>query len=605
MDRVSLYALAVLAGTVPAGPHVRDACARHERDRATAEARGLRWDAGLANRAIDFFPDVLRLAGGEHEGKPFELHDWQAFVVGSLFGWQKGEYRRFRIGYIEAGKGAGKSPLGAGLAIYMTIADNEPRSEAYMAAVDKEQATIPFRDAIAMIKLSDELAAEFSLSGGEGKEWHAAHLGSGSLIKPISSESTGKGKSGYRPHFVLLDEVHEHPTNAMVEFMTKGTKGRRQPLIVMITNSGVNRQSVCFEYHTYGASVAAGTITDDSFFSYICAVDEKDNPFTDDPDPVLGYPLSWAKANPSIGVTFQPSYLEGEIARARGMPSSESLARRLNFCQWVDATNPWIDGDLWRACEKEPGEFPADDELKERPCFLSLDLGSKRDLAAKARTWPDDNGGFDAAVEFWTPGDTLEERERSDRVPYRAWVTGEHLNAVAGRSLDFAYIAKSVSEDVARFNVVGLAFDQWRIEDFQRELDDVGIESWIAEWDAKDERWVERDKKQPGEGLMLIRHGQGFGGGANQSTLWMPRSIGVTEDAIMQGKLRVLFNPVLRWNSASAVLESDATGNKKWEKRKSTGRIDGIVALSMAIGAATNVPAPEESVYATEGIFSP
>jgi phage terminase large subunit-like protein len=315
---VTVYARAVVDGSVIAGPHVRDTCARHLRDLKDGARRGLRWNPALANRVCEFYPDVLRLAGGKHEGQPFHLHDWQAFVVGSLMGWQKGEARRFRIAYIETGKGSGKSPLGAGLGVYCSVADGEARSEGYFAAVDKDQAAIPFKDAVAMIRLSDELSAEFAFSGGINREFNAAHLPSGSFLRPISSEAQGRGKSGYRPHFVLLDEVHEHPTPAMVEFMIKGTKNRVQPLVVMITNSGVDRTSVCFDYHTYGAKVAAGEIEDDSFFSYICAVDEKDDPFTDPIDPDLGYPRSWAKANPSIGVTFQPDYLEREMTRARG-----------------------------------------------------------------------------------------------------------------------------------------------------------------------------------------------------------------------------------------------------------------------------------------------
>lgn len=505
-------------------------------------------------------------------------------------------FRRFQLAYIETGKGSGKSPLGAGIGIYCTVADGEARSEGYFAAVDKDQAAIPFKDAVAMIKLSDELSAEFQFSGGENREYNAAHLPSGSWLRPISSENTGRGKSGYRPHFVLLDEVHEHPTNAMVEFMIKGTKNRTQPLVVMITNSGIDRTSVCFDYHTSGARIAAGELEDDSFFSYICATDEDDDPMSDPIDPALGYPTSWAKANPSIGVTFGPEYLEREITRARGMPSIESVTRRLNFCQWVDAFNPWIDGDLWRQCEKEEWTPPTD-----RPCFLALDLSSKRDLCALATVSRDTEGGFDAELRFWTPAETLQEREKSDRAPYGAWSKGGHLDAVPGRSIDYAYIAKHVAGLVGSRTVSALAFDQWRIEDFQRELDAIGVANWIAEWDEKEERWIEQGKKFPGQGLMLLRHGQGFSGGASPHSLWMPRSIGALEDAVMVGKLRVRYNPVLRWNSASAVLETDATGSKKWEKRKSTGRIDGIVALSMGVGAATASPTTtSKSIYATQ-----
>jgi phage terminase large subunit-like protein len=167
-------------------------------------------------------------------------------------------------------------------------------------------------------------------------------------------------------------------------------------------------------------------------------------------------------------------------------------------------------------------------------------------------------------------------------VHYEEWVSRGFLEAVPGRALKYPFVAKSVAEDLGKFNIVALAFDQWRAEEFRDELNNIGVESYVWEGPEKPE----------GQGLKLVRHAQGFGGGASQSSLWMPRSIGKLEELVMAGKLKVRFNPVLRWNSASAVMEQDATGNKKWEKRKSTGRIDGIVALCMAIGALFGVPAP-------------
>ena len=611
VDHATAYARGVVARRIIAGPHVRDACARHLRDLKEGRARGLRWDTGAADRVYRYFRTVLRLNGGEHEGELFALQPSQAFIIGSLFGWMRADgTRRFRTAFVEQGKGSGKSSLAAGIGHYMTGADGEARAETYAAATNREQAGVLFRDAVAMARQAPALQDRITFSGGVGREYNIAYLASGSFFRPISSESSGAGKSGTRPHCALLDEIHEHPTNAMVEFLRAGTKGRRQALIFMITNSGVDRNSVCFEYHTYATKVVAGEIADDSFFGYVCAIDDgslagypADDPFTDVPDKKIGYPRSWLKANPLLGATIQPSYLEEQVRQAKGMPGKESIVRRLNFCEWVDAATPWIDGDLWRACEVSAAEFPSDDDLRERPSFLALDLSSKRDLTALAQVWPDDAGGFDARVWYWTPADTLAERETSDRAPYRAWVTGGHLEAVPGRSIDYAYVARHVAELAGRSTIVGLAFDQWRMEDFQRALDGVGLDAWVAEWDAGGARWLERDRTQPGDGLMMLRHGQGFGGGANGSSLWMPRSIGNLEDAILRGTLRVLLNPVLRWNSASAVLESDAQGNRKWEKRKSTGRIDGIVCLSMAIGAASGVAAPTESVYERAGIL--
>lgn len=575
---MTAYAERVRDGEVIAGPHVRDACARHLRDLEAGPDRGLKWDEDQVAWAIGFFRDVLRLNGGAHEGQPFELHEAQAFIVGSLWGWRREDgTRRFRVAFVETGKGSGKSPLAAGLGILCAVADQEPRAEVYAAAVDKDQAGILFRDAVAMARQSPEIEQRVTFSGGQGREYNMAFLESGSFFRPISSESSGRGKSGFRPHCVLLDEIHEHPTNAMVEFLRAGTKGRRQPLIFMITNSGVDRTSVCFEYHEYGRKVAAGEVEDDSFFSYICALDEGEDPFTDEADPALGYPRSWLKSNPLLGVTFGPSYLEEQVRQARGMPSKESIVRRLNFCQWVDAENPWIDGDMWRSCEV--------DELPELvgPGFLALDLSSKRDLTAAARIVREGDTLY-AEMRFWTPADSVHERETKDRAPYSAWIRDGYLIAVPGRAIDYGFVVRDLADWLSE-DGAALTFDQWRIEDFQRALDDAGIDAWL--WDGEG---------SAGHGLRMVRHGQGFGGGGADKSLWMPRSISELETAILTGRLKVRRNPVLTWNSASAVLETDASENKKWTKRKSTGRIDGIVTLSMAVGLAMSpveeAPAP-------------
>jgi phage terminase large subunit-like protein len=548
------------------------------------------WDVEEVAWVVGFFRDVLRLNGGEHEGQPFVLEPWQVFIVGSLFGWKRKAtgYRRFRVAFIETGKGSGKSPLAAGIALKCLVADGEPRAEVYAAAAKKDQAKVMFRDAVAMVKQSPALSSRLTLSGGEGNEQNIAHLASGSFFRPISSESQGRGQSGPRPHCAVLDEVHEHPTNSTVEFMRAGTKGRRQALIVLITNSGVGRSGVCWDHHEYATKVAAGDAEDDSYFGYVCGLDEGDDPLND--------PSCWPKANPSMGVTFPPSYLEELVREARGMPSKAAKVLRLNFCVWVEAENPWIDGDLWRACERKPADFPTDEELRDRPCFLALDLSGKLDLTALAAVWSDGDGGRDARVWFWTPAGSMDKREQRDRVPYRAWSQRGHLFAVPGLSIDFAFIAQFLAEHVLPvYDVRALAFDPYRIHDFLRELAALGIDCWI--WEGPE--------AEPGDGLCLVMHSQGFKGGARTDGLWMPRSLETLESGVLGGHLRVLENPVLRSCSASAVISQDAAENRMFVKQKSTGRIDGLVALAMGDGLADQLGEDTGggSVYDDRGIL--
>ena len=337
-DPVTRYARGVVAGKIVAGPHVRDACRRHLRDLEDGPARGLFFDREAVARTIGFFRDVLVLNGGEYEGVPYEPLGWQSFILGSLFGWKGPDgYRRFRVAYIETGKGSGKSPLAAGIGLYGMMADGEARSEVYAAATKKDQAMILFRDAVAMVDQSPQLTRRIHKSGVGANAWNLAYLQQGSFFRPISADD---GQSGPRPHIALLDEIHEHRNGNVVEMLRAGTKSRRQALMFMITNSGVSKTSVCWEYHDYGAKVAAGQIEDDSFFSYICALDEGDEPFKDED--------CWHKANPSLhdglpGV----KYLREQVREARGMPGKESIVRRLNFCQWVEAEAPWIGSDVW------------------------------------------------------------------------------------------------------------------------------------------------------------------------------------------------------------------------------------------------------------------
>ena len=276
---MTAYAAAVTAGQIIAGPHVRGACRRHLADLENGTARGLGWDIAAANRALRFFPDVLRVdrtaadPPSDEETKRFDLIDWQAFIVGSLFGWKRADgTRRFRMAFVETGKGSGKSPLAAGIGLLMLAADREFRPEVYAAATKKGQAKVLFRDAVSMVDQSPDLSERLAMSGGAEKT-NIAYLPKGGFFRPISTEDRGKGQSGPRPHCGLLDEIHEHPTNAMVEMMRAGTKGRRQALILMITNSGSDRNSVCFHYHDYGAKVCSGAVEDDSFFAYICGLD--------------------------------------------------------------------------------------------------------------------------------------------------------------------------------------------------------------------------------------------------------------------------------------------------------------------------------------------
>lgn len=585
-DPVLAYARGVGSGRIVAGSLVRQACARHLRDLKHGKQRGLKWDLKAALRAINFFPDVLRLAEGEFAGKPFVLSAWECFVVGALFGWKGSDgYRRFRTAYVEIGKGNGKTPLAAGVGIYMLVADGEAGAQCYAAAVTRDQAHIMFQDAVSMVDASPELDKRISKSGDK-HVYNLAYLDRGSFFRPVSSE--GRGLDGKRVYYAGVDELHEHPSNIVVRKMRQGTKNRRQALIFEITNSGFDRNSVCWHHHQYSVDVLSAKSQEDngfndSWFAYVCTLDPcKQHADEGHLQPAEGCskcddPLTkeqcWIKANPNLGISVSEKYLRELVLEANGMPSSANLVRRLNFCQWTESFSSWISKDKWDECQVELDL----DAMKGRSCHGGIDLSGKKDLTATAWVFESDDVTdkdepiYDAFVEFWTPGDTLHQREKVDKVPYSIWKQQGHIHAPAGSSINYKFVAKRLGEITQDYDVQNAGFDRARIEDLQRELDDIDVE------------------------IKLEPHGQGF--------ISMGAAVDTLEELILNGRIRIHRNPCLTMCSAAAVLVEDPAGNRKFTKQKSTGRIDGVVALAMAANQAVNHPGEGPSVYEERGLM--
>ncbi len=542
-DAATQYAQEVVSGERIAGPHVRGQCARHLRDIEDGHKRGLVWNVEESEKAQGFYADVLKLNGGDFEGKPFELLPWQKFVVGSLFGWQGEDgYRRFRVAYVETAKGSGKSPLAAGIGMKGLVADNEPRAEVYSAATKKDQAMILFRDAVAMVDQSPELSKRLQKSGTGERCWNLAYMARGAFFRPISSDD---GQSGPRPHIGLIDELHEHKTNTVVEMMRAGTKSRRQALIFMITNAGHNRMGPCWGYHEYGAKVAAGEVEDDAFFPFVCGLDELDDPFSDE--------SCWPKANPSLQDADLPGmkYIREQVVEAKGMPSKEAIVRRLNFCQWTDAESPWISGEVWRGAQRE---FDWQD-LRGRRAVAGLDLSSTTDLTALVfLVEPETDGEPWHIVPFcWLPEVELERKAETDRVPYTRWKAEGLLETTPGRAISKRYVLQRLSGLCDFFDVLMVGYDRWRIEDLKSLADSEGI--------------TLPDMKAVGQGYRDFSP-----------------ALETFERMLLNGELAHNGHKVMDWCMRNAVTEQDAAENRKLSKDKATGRIDLAVAAVMAAG---------------------
>ena len=540
-----------MGGRKIAGPHVRDACKRHLADLENGHKRGLVFDKVAADRAIRFFPTVLRLNGGEFEGQPFELLDWQKFIVGSLFGWKGSDgWRRFRVAYVETAKGSGKSPLAAGIGMYGLLSDGESRAEIYAAATKKDQAMVLFRDAVAMWQQSPALHAALKSSGTGENVYNLAHLKTGSFFRAISADD---GQSGPRPHMSLIDEVHEHKTNTVIEMQRAGTKSRRQALILMITNSGSNKTGPGWQYHDYAAQVCSGMRKDDGFFGYVCALDKGDDPFRSE--------KVWAKSNPSLQGANLPGikYLREQVTEARGMPAKEALVRRLNFCQWTDAANPWISADVWLGAQVDY-EWQT---LRGRRAWAGLDLGSTTDLTGLVLyVEPVEEGEPWKLVPFaWLPDEGLDRKEDLDRQPYLAWRAAGYLETTPGRAVSRLHLVRRLAELAQMFDLQAVAVDRWRIEDVKAMADDA-------------------DVTLPN----MVPFGQGYKD--------MSPAIEAFETALLNRQVVHNGHPVMTMCAANAVTVSDDAENRKLSKEKATGRIDLMVAAVMAVGVAQSAEAP-------------
>ena len=582
---VTQYAESVLDGERMAGPHVRAACERHWNDLKRSD---LVFSQDRADYIGDYFEEHLTLHTGEFEGMPFILAPWQQFVVGSMYGWKyQNGIRRFRKAYIETAKGSGKSPLVAGLGLYSITSDDEPRAEGYIIARTAEQAAVTFRSVVAMVRGNADLDELLIISGGQNP-YNVADPSTVSFLRRVSTERSGKGKSGPLPSLIICDEYHEHDTSDMLDFFTLGVKHRREPMTIIITNAGAGMGTPCGIEHTFAVHVANEAIENDAYFSYVCALDEEDEPFDDE--------SCWPKAHPGLQDLDLPGYdyIRQEVAQSKGMPSKRALTERLIFCRWTDAESPWLSRERW--IKVEVPELK-EDEIRDKPCYLALDLSLKTDLCGGAVTWDLSPGETDekkkryaSSVVVWTPEETLADREKTDNAPYTQWEQQGYLTAVPGSVIDFEPVVAWIREIMDTYHLQGIAYDPWRIDLLEEEFKRQGIVTT-------------KDPKKPG--LLLAPHPQGFRAGfdkiddderkkrsakkkkkIDRLPLWMPRSIDAIEDAILEKKIQVKKSPPLRWAALGTVVVMDASNNRRVQKQKSTSRIDAMVALTMSVGFA-------------------
>lgn len=472
-------------------------------------------------------------------------------MVRRLFGTLREDgSRQYRKAFWALPRKQGKTELTAAIALYLMLGQGRKDQAIYSASGDVDQAALIFNAACSMIRNDPQLEKLCVIYDGYKRiEYPAGN----SFYRVLSS--VAPNKHGLGPSAVLIDEMHV-VDEELVNVLTTGFGARREPLTLMITTAGWDRHSLCYDEWMYAEKVLEGSVQDPGYYPVIHAAGLEDD-WKDE--------SVWRKAMPALGDFCSLDFIREECRKAIERPRFENTFRQLYLNQWTEQSVRWLGLDGWDACGKEPESLGA---FEGRACFVGLDLATIHDLSAAAIWFPDDSGGGDLFMRFWAPAEGVRGRERDDRVPYSAWSRAGDLTLTEGETVDYDRILGDLLELAERFEVKALAADPWNFESMGQKLTQAGVNVM----------------KFP----QYMRH--------------MSEPSKQFERLIVSRKLRQDGNQTMRWCVANVAIERDHNENIRPSKKKSTERIDGVVAAVMAIGAA-GAAAEEDSPYSDRGLL--
>ena len=518
-------------------------------------AENSHYDKAAADYAVGFI-ECLCHTKGTWAGKPFELIDWQERIIRDLFGILKPNgYRQFNTAYVELPKKQGKSELAAAVALLLCCGDGEERAEVYGCAADRQQASIVFEVAADMVRMCPELGKRVKLLASQKR---MVYLPTNSFYQVLSAEAYSK--HGFNIHGVVFDELHTQPNRKLFDVMTKGSgDARMQPLYFLITTAGTDTQSICYETHQKAKDILEGRTIDSTFYPVIYGA-KADEDWTD--------PEVWKRSNPSLGITVGIDKVQAACDSARQNPAEENSFRQLRLNQWVKQSVRWMPMDKWDACA-----MPVNAEaLEGRVCYGGLDLSSTTDVTAFVLVFPptEEDESFSVLPYFWIPEDNMELRVCRDHVPYDVWQKQGFLMTTEGNVVHYGFIEKFIEELGEKYNIREIAFDRWGAVQMVQNLE--------------------------GMGFTVVPFGQGFKDMSPPTKELMKLTL---EKRIAHGG-----HPVLRWMADNIFIRTDPAGNIKADKEKSTERIDGVIALIMALDRAIRCGNDASaSVYDERGIL--
>jgi phage terminase large subunit-like protein len=559
------YCLEVTQGGLVAGELLKRACVRTLGDLETGHTRGLLYDPWAVRHIVRWCEDFCGL----------KLEPWEQWILGELFGWKRPTgYRRYTEAWISCGKKQGKTALCGCIGLFALVADQEKYAEVFSAATKLDQAKLIYRDAARAVENNAELRAAV-------RTWKTNMLQveeTGNTFQPLSSDE--KSSDGLRPHFLLLDELHEWVDRGFFEKLVKGNVIRKQPLTVAITTAGATRYSFAWTKYDLADKILRGVYNEPSTFVAIYSTDAGDD-YHDE--------RNWRKSCPNLGVTVQIEHLRKQLAEVDQDPSALNGFIRYVCNNWVDASlcnrSGTITAEKWDLCRgPELMERLGQDEFlaqflaanhKER-CFGGLDVGLKDDLSAFVMLWPQAIiPGEEAPVrkrvclcQFFIPEYGLLQKEKDWQVPLSAWARQGWLEVLPGDMTDVREIKKAITKMCGDLNMFELGYDTWNAAVMCAELTEAHVVKCVIVPQTL------KEMTTPCKEFLRAVWGQEF---------WH------------------LDNPILKWMSGNAILQEDEKwGGIKPEKKSPGEKIDGISALLNAWHRMLSAPAV--SNYTKRGI---
>lgn len=487
-------------------------------------------------RVIAFIERYCRAPEGQHVGRPIRLDKFQREFILAIYDNPRGTRRA----YLSIARKNGKTALIAGILLaHLCGPEAQLNSQIVSGALSRDQAAIVFSLAAKMVQLSPELSQLVRIVPSSKRL-----LGLSRNVEYRALAADGHTSHGLSPILAILDEVGQvrGPKSDFIDAITTSQGAHAEPLLIAISTQAPNDADLFSVWVDDALNSADPRI--------VCHV------YAAPKDCDLGDEAAWRAANPALGVFRSLEDVREQAERAARMPSFEPTFRNLVLNQRVEMAAPFVSRGVWTANSAEPD----DAVFYEEPVYVGLDLSAKTDLTSMVMVARRE-GVWHVRPYFWTPEKGLRDRAKRDRAPYDVWSAEGLIRTTPGASVDYDIVAREIADLLSDCSVAAFAFDRWRFDLLRKEFDEIGAQ------------------------FNLVPFGQGFKD--------MAPAIDALETALLNEQLAHGAHPVLTMCVANARVEKDAAGNRKLNKAKATGRIDGAVALTMALGCAARDEQPE------------